>query len=152
MSQVGNTRFRWLTLAHRTVAEIQRNVFKQTGRNAIPRVFHARNDKETIAAWKVDLNRILHVFNVRSTLFAWLSLTGSFQTELAMNTHVTVSDMRYDVSKIRRDVSEIRGEIRGQVRSVSRESRLGRPIHNKRMLIVLRLGPNQVSFVGRQGT
>jgi len=43
---------------------------------------------------------------------ARLSLNAPFQTELAMNTHVTVSDIRHDVSKIRE-------EIGGQVRSVS---------------------------------
>jgi hypothetical protein len=50
----------------RTVAEIQRNVMKQSNRNPVSRLFHAKNDKDTIAAWRLDLNRILHVFNVRS--------------------------------------------------------------------------------------
>ena len=49
----------------RTVAEIQKRVIKQSRRNAVSKLFHARNDKETITAWKMDLNRILHVFNVR---------------------------------------------------------------------------------------
>ena len=65
-----------------------------------------------IAGWKSDLNRILHIFNVRSVTPAWLSLIVPSQTELAVNTHVTVSDIRHDVSKIRE-------EIGGQVRSVS---------------------------------
>ena len=54
---------------HRTVAEIQRRVIKQSRRNVVSRLFHAKNDKETIAAWKSDLNRILHVFNVCSVTF-----------------------------------------------------------------------------------
>jgi hypothetical protein len=94
------------------VAEIQRKIIKQSGRNSLSRLAHAKNDKETIAAWKLDLNRILHVFNVCPVLSAWLSLTINFQTELAVNTHVAVSDIRNDVSKIRE-------EIGGQVRSVS---------------------------------
>jgi len=53
-------------LGPRTVAEIQNNVIKQSGRNAASRLFHARNDKETIAAWKSELNRILVIFNVCS--------------------------------------------------------------------------------------
>ena len=73
----------------------------------------------------MDLNRILHVFNVRSVRFTLLSLTVSFQTELAINTHVTVSDVHrdvsgisHDVSGIRSDVSKIQEEIGGQARSV----------------------------------
>ena len=50
----------------RTVAEIQNKVIKQSGRNAASRLFHARNDKEIIAAWKSELSRILIVFNVWS--------------------------------------------------------------------------------------
>jgi hypothetical protein len=52
------------------VAEIQRKVIKQSGRNAVSRLLHAKSDKETIAGWKLELNRILQVFNVRSVVFA----------------------------------------------------------------------------------
>ena len=64
-----------------------------------------KKDKETITTWGSDLNRILHIFNVRSVVFTWLSLIVPFQTELAMNTHVTVSGIRHDVSKIREEIS-----------------------------------------------
>jgi len=50
----------------RTVADIQRKVIKQGKRNAVTQLFHAKNDKEMIAAWRADLNRILLVFNVSS--------------------------------------------------------------------------------------
>jgi hypothetical protein len=50
----------------RTIAEIQNKVINQGGRNAVSRLFYAGNDKETIAAWNSELNRILVVFNVRS--------------------------------------------------------------------------------------
>jgi hypothetical protein len=53
----------------RTVAEIQGKVIKQSKRNAFSRLLHAKNDKETIAGWKSELNRILHVFTVRSVIF-----------------------------------------------------------------------------------
>ena len=52
----------------RTVVEIQRRVIKQSRRNAVSRLFHAKSDKETIAAWRSDLNRILHIFNVRRVI------------------------------------------------------------------------------------
>ena len=50
----------------RTVADIQKKVIKQSGRHAVSRFLRAGNDKDAIAAWKSDLNRILHVFNVCS--------------------------------------------------------------------------------------
>jgi len=49
----------------RTVAEIRGKIAKQSGRNAVSRFFHAKDDKDTIATWKSDLNRTLTVFNVR---------------------------------------------------------------------------------------
>ena len=50
----------------RTVAEIQRKVIKTSRRNPVSRLFHAKNDKQAIATWKLDLNRILHIFDVGS--------------------------------------------------------------------------------------
>ena len=47
------------------------NVFKQGKRNVISRYLHAKNDKEKIAGWKLDLVNILHIFNVRSIIFAY---------------------------------------------------------------------------------
>ena len=63
--------------------------------------------------------------------FTRLLLTVPFQTELAVNTNVTVSDVQHDVSGIRRDVSEI---LDGQYRSVSVTC-----IHQPQMLTVPRL-------------
>ena len=83
------------------MVEIQNKVIKRSGRNAVSRLLQAKNDKEKIAGWRVELNRILHIFNVRSVISAWSSLTIDFQTELAVNTHTIVSDIRDDVSKIR---------------------------------------------------
>ena len=91
-------------LDRRTVAGIQENIIEKGGRNLLSRLAHAKNDKETITAWKLDLNRILHVFNVCSAIAAWLSLTDHSQTELAVNTHVLVSDARTMVSDIHRNM------------------------------------------------
>ena len=55
-----------ITLNHRTVAEIQERVIEKGGRNLLSRIVHARNDKEVMVTWRSDLNRVLHVFNVRS--------------------------------------------------------------------------------------
>jgi len=50
----------------RAVGEVERNVIKQRNRNAISRRLHAKNDKKKIAAWRLDLDKILQVFDVRS--------------------------------------------------------------------------------------
>ena len=56
--------------------EIQKKVVKQGKRNAASRLLHAWNDKKTIASWKLDLNRILHIFNVCSAGSVRQSLTA----------------------------------------------------------------------------
>ncbi|KAF9792058.1 hypothetical protein BJ322DRAFT_974331, partial [Thelephora terrestris] len=66
----------------RTVAEIERNVQKQSKRNAASRLFHAKNDKDKIAGWVSDLNKILQIF----------------RTELAIDTNVTASGTHKIVS------------------------------------------------------
>jgi len=48
------------------VANIQREIVKWGRWNAVSRHFHAKKDKEVVAAWRVDLEEILQVFNVRS--------------------------------------------------------------------------------------
>ena len=46
--------------------EIQKRITEKTKRGALSRFVHATNDKEMIAAWNSELNRILQVFNVCS--------------------------------------------------------------------------------------
>lgn len=65
----------------------------------LSRVFLLKSDKVTITAWKLDLYRILHIFNVRSVAFAWSRLTVRFQTELVTNTNVVVSKICHDIMK-----------------------------------------------------
>ena len=60
----------------RTVAGIQRKIIRWGKRHAVSRVLHAKDEKDTIAAWKQDFNRILQVFNVRSVGSAWYLLTA----------------------------------------------------------------------------
>ena len=50
---------------------------KQDGRNFVSRLVHSKSDKDDITAWKLELHRILQVFNVRSE-----ALTSSFLTIL----------------------------------------------------------------------
>lgn len=58
----------------------------------------AKNEIEDIATWKFDLNRILRTSTVRLDVSAWVLLPVRFQTELATDTHVTVSDVRDGVA------------------------------------------------------
>jgi len=47
------------------------------------------------------------VFNVRPVVFVWLLLTVNSQTELAINTHVAVSNIHHDVVKTHTLVSDV---------------------------------------------
>ena len=48
----------------RAVAGVQSSGIKHSKHNPVSRIFHAKSDKDAIAAWRLDLNKILHVFNV----------------------------------------------------------------------------------------
>ena len=88
----------------RTVADIQGEVLKRGGRGRFSRFLHSRDDKDVIVAWKSDLNRLLHVFNVCSARVCLVATDFSHpKTELILNTHTIVTDIRQDVSKIRED-------------------------------------------------
>ena len=54
-------------LDRRAVAEIHKEVEKLTGRNRFSRFLHSRSDKEAIPGWNSKMDRILLIFNVRST-------------------------------------------------------------------------------------
>ena len=103
-----NVHYSWL--AHhaidcRTVAQIQRSAIEPNRRNPISRIFYAKKDKATIAAWRSNLDRILHVFEVRSTTHPLVTpLIVHVQTELALHTHTAVTDVRGLVSDIHRAV------------------------------------------------
>ena len=56
-------------LDRRTVMEIQEKVTEKSKRNLASRLVYAKSDKDAIATWRSDLNRILHVFNVHSGFF-----------------------------------------------------------------------------------
>jgi hypothetical protein len=86
--------------------EIQGSVVKRGKRNLITRLSRG-NDKEAIAAWRLEFDEILHVFNVRSVTPARSLLTCRFQTELAENTRPTVSDTPHDVANIDATTSDV---------------------------------------------
>ena len=76
------------------MASIQKKIVKQGKRNVASRLLHAKNDKEIITAWKQDLNKILHVFNVSSAgPEVDNRLRPPFQTELLINNHMMLLDI-----------------------------------------------------------
>ena len=90
------------------MAQIQRAAVEPKKRNAISRMFYAKKDEATIAAWRSDLDRILHVFEVHSVVHSLLTLlTVHLQTELALHTHAAVSNVRQGVANTHELVSDI---------------------------------------------
>ena len=78
--------------------EIQRNIINRGKLNPVFRRYHAKDEKEAIATWRLDLDRILHLFNVCSVTCVLPLLTCRFQAELVISTYPTRSDIRHDVT------------------------------------------------------
>jgi hypothetical protein len=79
------------------VTKIQGKVVKQGKRNGFHRFVVSKTDKDKITSWKQDLNRVLHVFNVRSIGSvgnSFANLAAAFQTELAIDTNMAVTDTK----------------------------------------------------------
>jgi hypothetical protein len=105
-----------IELSIRTADEIRRHIVKRGKRNPISRHYHKKEDKKAITTWKLDLNGILHVFNVCSVTSVWRLLTFRFQTELGMNAHPTVSDSRQDAARKHTTVSDVSGVDRNKMK------------------------------------
>ena len=108
----------------RTLADIQNKIDKRRKRNAISRAFHAKNDSQTITSWRMDLNRILLVFNVCFVVPARPALIVYSQTELGLNTYVAVSDVRDGVAKthtVVADTHTVVAETHALVSDIRRE-------------------------------
>src|SRR5882757_5665737 len=89
--------FRW---NGRTVIEIRQNITKKGKRGIVSRLFHSKNDKEVITAWRSDLNGALLVFNVSFVVGARPPLSACLQTELVINIHVGISELQTNVASL----------------------------------------------------
>jgi hypothetical protein len=88
------------------VADVQRRVDKRAKRSAFSRYILAKGDKDQIIAWRQDLVRILHVFNVRSIGSVGNPRTYQpIQTELAIDTNIRVADTQTMVADARMTVT-----------------------------------------------
>ena len=68
------------------MADIQKKLVKWVKRNAVSRRFHAKKDEERIAAWRMDLDKSLQVFDVRSV--TWVMTAADFSlSEGIYNNH-----------------------------------------------------------------
>ena len=94
------------------MGQIQKSAVEPDKRSFLSRIFNVKSDDDRIAAWRSDLDRILRVFEVRSTVsFLPTRLTVRLQTELALHTNVAVSGIHEDVADIRGDVVDIREDV-----------------------------------------
>ena len=98
----------------RITAEIQGSIIRQGKRNPISQRYHAKDDKEAITTWRLNLSRVRHVFNVRSVISAWPLLTVCLQTELEMNTRTTVPGAHRDSVKKKTIATEEGGNSKNQ--------------------------------------
>ena len=62
----------------RAATDIQKDAVKKSERGHFSRLLHTKDDKNKVVAWKAELDRILHVFNVRPAAFASSSSSISF--------------------------------------------------------------------------
>ena len=71
------------TLDHtRAASDIRKKATRLSGRGHVSRLLYAKGDKEKIAAWKLELNRILLVFNVRPGAITSLLLMIPFSDRI----------------------------------------------------------------------
>ena len=77
----------------------------------ISRHLHAKNDKDKIAGWRLDLNKMLHVFNVSSIVSMGRPLTLYSQTELLINTNMAVSEIHQGVANTHAVVSGLEHSV-----------------------------------------
>ena len=113
-------------------AEIQRNIIKQGKRNPISQRYHAKDDKEAITTWRLRLDIVRHIFNVRSVTSARPLLTIRLQKEFGVNTRTTVSSTDQDSVKkntvatdIHRGISDAEGTVPRVRSDVSNACRKG---------------------------
>ena len=85
------------------MAQIQRSVAEPDTRNIFSRILNPNKDKEAIAAWRSELDRIVHVFEVCSTVRSLPTiLTVHLQIELALHTNVAIANTHELVSDMHR--------------------------------------------------
>jgi len=139
-----------IELSSRTVDGIQKNIVKRDERNVISRRYHAKDDKEAIDAWNLDLNRIRRVFDVRPVTPLRPPLTARFQTELRIDIRATDSGARQDAenehtvtSNVHRDVTNAETTVSGVCHDVSSTQPEGADYRNRAVRTTRTLSPSK---------
>lgn len=57
---------------------IQKHIVKRGKRSIVHQIFHPKKDEKLVAAWKLDLDKIRHAFDVRFLTCVWQLLTFLF--------------------------------------------------------------------------
>ena len=97
------------------MGQIQKSAVEPDKRSFLSHIFNLKSDKDRVAAWRSDLDRILHIFEVRSTVcFLPTLLTVPLQTELALHTNVAVSGIHEDVANARELISDVHRAVVNQ--------------------------------------
>ena len=52
------------------MAAVQERMIEKEERNVLSRAFWAKTDKDTIATWKEEFNKILRIFDVRPVVLS----------------------------------------------------------------------------------
>ena len=58
------------------MTDIQGKIIEKNERSVLSRAFRAKSDKDAIAAWKQEFNKILQIFNVRQSRFCLAFANG----------------------------------------------------------------------------
>ena len=98
------------------MAVIQKHILRRGKRAIVPQFFRAKDDEKLVAAWRLDLDEIRRVFDVRPFTFIRRSLVPQFeqQTEFATGTDIiSISDAGYTAPEIDATVSEVGNESVG---------------------------------------
>ena len=77
------------------MTEIQEYIVKRDKRNAISRIFRSKDDEKAVAGWRLNLEKIRLIFDVRVLVFLFFCPglpTSCFQTELAINKDTNAND------------------------------------------------------------
>ena len=115
---------------------IQERIAKWGKRNPISRRFHVKDDEEAISDWRLDLDKIRRVFDVRSFHWARSLLTFRSQAELATRTDVDVSEIQHEASNANATTPDPRPDVLSTLvvpevrRDISNTNTVGSDVHH----------------------
>jgi len=95
----------------RTVADIQRKLVKWNKLNVVFRYFLARKEKKTVAGWRLGLENILQIFDVRSVARVITVVNFPLHKAIPMNTDTAAAAVHNDVTNTKTITSGIQNDV-----------------------------------------